>query len=554
VDHGRRHDRADARDVRRSQVNTEASLRAYRIVCFIAGASFLGFHFLPTWLMEPLFVLTPAAGPLLLAVAGALAMGRARRASETITAARLVAATIVSGALVLLPVAVFDFLFFGTVPYVGPLILIVAVPLHAACVGVFGAGLYALAEAEGAARARPMAFAAVAGFLSGIALAAIRVEIVPRSHGVFLRSFSASGDALPASRSPLARYGQQDIAETLGAKPREHHEPIAAIGDGELWIVRRGADCPGGWIERRSSDRGVLSAVCGGAMYTPTAIALDRTGGALVIGFDARSGDESWALQRFDANGGPGWRWSGNATARVDRAYAVWPAADGSVYVGGESGDIALPGTAGWVRKFDGKGHEIVDWNKRFPNAGDRRPSMAAVGLAGDGAGDVYVLLDLFNTPSVHKFDADGRELWQRDLLGHKNVAIAADDAGDLVITGEAGYPPQAWIMRVNADGTDAWEKTYPSAHLGAALAVEIDGENVYVAGFGTQPADKSSYWWIRSLTLDGVERWQRTLSGPDYGNVPFQIHVTAANEICVLGKGAGWQFSGSSLERFWGW
>src|SRR4029453_7104780 len=43
---------------------------SWRTLSFLGGFSFLGFWFLPKWLMAPLFFLTPAFVPLLLAPAG----------------------------------------------------------------------------------------------------------------------------------------------------------------------------------------------------------------------------------------------------------------------------------------------------------------------------------------------------------------------------------------------------------------------------------------------------------------------------------------------------
>jgi hypothetical protein len=179
---------------------------------------------------------------------------------------------------------------------------------------------------------------------------------------------------------------------------------------------------------------------------------------------------------------------------------------------------------------------------------------MAAVAVAGTSAGDVYVVLDLFSALSVRKFDAGGRELWQKDLHGHKDVAIAAGAEGGLFAFGTSGYPDRAWIKKFNADGGDAWEKTFELGHLSAALAVAVHPGGVYVAGYGTEPGDKASYWWIKSLAGDGVERWQRTLSGPEMQNATFQLHVTGTGALYALGTGNGWQFSGSLLEKYWGW
>ena len=91
---------------------------------------------------------------------------------------------------------------------------------------------------------------------------------------------------------------------------------------------------------------------------------------------------------------------------------------------------------------------------------------------------------------------------------------------------------------------------------LSSALAVAFDrAQDIYVAGYGTEPADKRSYWWIKRLSPDGAsERWHKTVSGENADNVPFQLHASGTGELYALGRGTGWQFSGSWLERYWGW
>jgi hypothetical protein len=64
------------------------------------------------------------------------------------------------------------------------------------------------------------------------------------------------------------------------------------------------------------------------------------------------------------------------------------------------------------VRKFHPDGREqIAGWDKIFPNAGERQPTMAVVGMAVDSAGSLCVLLNLYSAYSLRKFDRDGREL-----------------------------------------------------------------------------------------------------------------------------------------------
>ena len=533
------------------------------VACFLGGCSFLGLHFLPAWLKAG--ALLPAVGPMLLLAVGMLAMSRARTVSGG-PASRPLVFSLAAGAVMLVPVAALDLILFAPFPYVGILIALIAVPYHLLCVGVLGGGIAALSRADDAARAGRLALAAVAGLAAGILLTVVRFEIVPRSHGVFLKAFSESGAALRLARNPLDPHGQQDVAETLGVQPRRYHEPIAAIDDQGLWTARESADfaCPGYWIERRALAAGGREwrrclPTRPASTRNPTSMAGDWNGGLFVAGFDVLDGIESAWVRRYDVNGTEYSNWDrsfGTAT-KIDRAYAVLPAPDGSLYVVGETGEIDTRGTVGWVRKFDADAREIREgWPKWYPNAGEHRPTMAAIAAATDSAADVYVLLDLYGTHYLRKLDRTGRELWQRDIPHHENLAISAAANGDLFVFGAAEHRDQAWLMKLNRDGSRAWERQFVEGHLSATLAVAFDRKNqIYVAGYGTEPTDKASYWWIKRLSPDGQsEAWHVTLSGPHNDNVPFRLHVNAGGEIHAVGKGNGWQFSGSSLERWWGW
>jgi hypothetical protein len=220
---------------------------SWRTFSFLGGFSFLGFWFLPTWLMAPLFFLTPAFGPLLLALAGLLAMRHSRAISNhpALKPGRLFVAFLISCAILLVPMAVFDIYSFSFLTYITLLVVEIVLPFHLVCVGTFAGGLYALSRAGGRLVFRCV-LPVIVGFLAGAALTFVRFQFVPQSHGVFLKGFAASGSAL--------HPGQKDINETLGDKPRSLHEPVAVIGDDSLWIVRRSQQGASSdyWIERRT--------------------------------------------------------------------------------------------------------------------------------------------------------------------------------------------------------------------------------------------------------------------------------------------------------------
>src|SRR6185436_7552045 len=100
---------------------------SWRALSFLGGFSFLGFWFLPAWLMAPLCFLTPAFGPLLLALAGLLAMrhGRAISNDPALKPGRLFVVILISCAILLAPVTVFDIYAFSFLTYITLLVVVV---------------------------------------------------------------------------------------------------------------------------------------------------------------------------------------------------------------------------------------------------------------------------------------------------------------------------------------------------------------------------------------------------------------------------------------------
>src|SRR5262245_40685564 len=323
------------------------------VAAFLGGLSFTGFYFLPTWLWRPLFFLTPVVGPFVLLATGVVALVRARNRRDG-AARRRDWSGLVVAAFTFVLVAFIDLLLFVAIPYIGPIVALIAFPLHYVCVVTFAMGVAAVLRADGDARAPRLVVPPIVGLLAGFALVFLRFAIVPRSTGVFLKAFSGSGVELRLPRAPLEPHGQRDLADTLGVYPRSLHEPIVALGDDSLWTASRGGggDCPGHWIQRRglsvdapewrrclASERGVVRNLTG--------MALDASEGLLVVGFDLRDNQEAWWMRRFDAQGRDDERWSKAfpPETKIDRTYGALVDRDGSVYVFGESGSVDSTGT-----------------------------------------------------------------------------------------------------------------------------------------------------------------------------------------------------------------
>src|SRR5262249_16348849 len=157
---------------------------------------------------------------------------------------------------------------------------------------------------------------------------------------------------------------------------------------------------------------------------------------------------------------------------------------------------------------------------------------------------------------SIRKFDSDGADIpgWPIDLPKSKDITIAAEPAGNLLLAGTMVYPNEAWLAKLKPHGSSAWEKTVPLGNLNPALPVAPRHMgNGYAGGYGTGPDEKSSYWWIKKFRSDGTEQALRApdlgLSGPGMMNMPFLLRINARDDLYVLGAGSGWRFSGSWLE-----
>jgi hypothetical protein len=543
---------------------------SWRGLCFFGGFSLVGFYFLPAWLMAPLFFLTPVFGPLLLALAGLLAMRHSRAISNrTVHPGQLFVVFLVSCAIWFAPVTLFDIYACAGFGYATFLVVLVVLPLHLICIGMLTVGIYAHMKADGKwTLAFQSALAVIGGLLLGIALAFIRFQFVPQSHGIFLKCFAASGSALPLPGQPLDPHGQKDINEWLGDKPRSNREPVAVIGEDSIWLVRRNQQSASQvyWIERRAVATGGSEwrqeiAIAPGVTRNPIALAPGPGSSIFLVGFDVVGGNESWWVKRYDGKGAEdiSWNKSFSSGTKISRAYGVRLDRAGSVYVFGESGETDRRGTFGWVRKFDPDGREqLAGWDKRFPNAGERRPTIAVVGLAINSTGNPCVLLNAFGAYSLRNFDLDGRELWQKELASVRNLSISADNNGNLFVYGMSGYPDHAWIKKFRADGGEVWEKNFALGELSSASAAGFDrAQNIYVVGYGTSPQSKASQWasswWLKKFDANGAEStdWNKAI-GEKGVNVPFAVHVSSRDELYVLGAGNGWQFSGSRLERWW--
>ena len=154
----------------------------------------------------------------------------------------------------------------------------------------------------------------------------------------------------------------------------------------------------------------------------------------------------------------------------------------------------------------------------------------------------------LVNVPNSHndawirKLNADGTTAWQKTYGGiywdEVNSIEQTSDGGYVAagMTQSSGVGHDAWIMKLNSDGTIAWQKTYGGADSDFAWSVQQTLDSGYiVTGFTESSGAGYQDVWILKLNPDGTTAWQKTYGGAGYDR-SREIQQTADGGYIVAG------------------
>ncbi len=308
--------------------------------------------------------------------------------------------------------------------------------------------------------------------------------------------------------------------------------------------------------------------------------------------------------------------WSGD-----DLAHAVTPAGDGGLWVGGETGSTGEGTGDAWIFKvdpqgrigpmavLDGAGQDKLFGLQPLPGGGavlcgaatgPESPFWYGWALAVDGdarpmwsrrfdrseSAWLYAILPMADgtfracgqlipadgTPDdawVLSFDASGAVLWQKRFRGPRLdwfYAIAPAGDGGVVVAGATqsfgGPDYDAWLVRLDADGGVAWERTYGGDGQDAAYAIVRRPDGGWaVAGQTDSWGEGGGDLWLFAVDDDGLFQWGRTLGTKDWDTAyalaaaPDGRLLTGGQKgSAMAGKGdawlAEWDDGGSLLAR----
>jgi len=120
------------------------------------------------------------------------------------------------------------------------------------------------------------------------------------------------------------------------------------------------------------------------------------------------------------------------------------------------------------------------------------------------------------------KVDKDGNEIWNRSYGGDEydegNYVIAIDD-GYIVVGSTESYGKNgsmdAWLVKVDKDGNEIWNRTYGGDRHDGFRSAASCGKDVVITGM-TSSYGKEGNWdaWLVKVDKDGNEIWNRSYGG----------------------------------------
>ncbi len=272
---------------------------------------------------------------------------------------------------------------------------------------------------------------------------------------------------------------------------------------------------------------------------------------------------DAWIL-KLNSDGSVDWQKTYGGTGS-DFAYFIQKTFDGGYIVAGTTSSFGADAHL-WIQKFDTSGN--ITWQRAY----DIIVFKEFIHQTVDGG---YIVAgstqDFYETSKndflLMKLDSSGNISWQKIYVGNGFDYFASMEQtsdGGYIMTGTTHSfgdgLADAWILKLNSDGSINWQKTYGGSFSDNAYAIQQTSDGGYiVAGstyFGGGFSDFSDVW-VFKLDSSGNVSWQKAYGGSGQDHASSIQQSSDGGYIVAGSTGSSGQFSwilklGSGGEITW--
>jgi len=295
------------------------------------------------------------------------------------------------------------------------------------------------------------------------------------------------------------------------------------------------------WVLKLSSEGTVTWQKRYGASKWDGAHSIQQTsdGGYIVAGWTQSFGARCEDLSVLKLNGDCTVAWQKRYCGiHDDRARSIQQTSDGGYIVAGATESFGAGDQDFWVLKLDSDG--TVSWQKTY--GGTKCDEAHSIQVTTDGGYIVVGNTESFDAGDVDfwvlKLNSDGTITWQKRYGGPRNdsaSSIQQSRDGGYVVAGYtasfAAHNYDFWVLKVNSDGTVAWQKTYGGTKEEEARSIQQTRDGGYiVAGYTQSFGAGGNDFWILKLDSDG-----RILFNPASGASVRDTNVVPVDTNCTV-------------------
>lgn len=258
---------------------------------------------------------------------------------------------------------------------------------------------------------------------------------------------------------------------------------------------------------------------------------------------------DGWVAQ-IDASGEEQWNRS-YGTEETDSLRDGVQTDDGYLLVGRTGSIEGESDPDAWLLKIDNSGHE--KWNTSYGGEkGDGFVSIVPTDDNGYLLGGNTCSVGTDCTAWVIKVDASGTEVWNRTIgQGYTRAydVIGTRDGGFL-LTGVAAagqYNFEGWAAKLNATGYEQWNQTYGGGPFEDSVQTRDGGYALTGSRRSTGNASDADMWLVK-LTETGRQEWQQTY-GWQENDKARSVVQTADGGFAVAGSMIPPEMSGLTTE-----